>query len=438
MTAPVPPPRRLLDRLSLDESTTVADVLRRETTGGVLLLIAAVVAMVWANSALADSYETVRHTVVGIPGLLDLDLEHWASEGLLAVFFCVAGLELKREFVVGDLSDRREAVLPVAAAVAGMVVPAVFYLAINLAAPDGHPEGWAVPLATDIAFALAVLALVGERLPTALRAFLLSLAVVDDLLAILVITVAFTEQTDLLALGGAAVLLAGHGLLQWRRVRAWWVYVPLGLAIWFLVHEAGVHATVAGVAIGLLTRVRRDPDERLSPAEHAEHLMRPLSASVCVPLFALLAAGVSLSGDALAGLATSPVAIGVAVGLVLGKTVGVAGGAWLTTRLTGAELNPRLAWSDIVGVGMLAGIGFTVSLLLAELVLPGCTRTGRDRQGGGPRGVGAGSAARHGCCCGDGRRCMSPCTRRRPATRTATELRTSTRTAAPDAYGIGL
>jgi len=371
VTAPVPPPCRLLDRLSLDESTTVADVLRRETTGGVLLLIAAVVAMVWANSALADSYEAVRHTVVGIPGLLDLDLEHWASEGLLAVFFCVAGLELKREFVVGDLSDRREAVLPVAAAVAGMVVPALFYLAINLADPDGHPEGWAVPLATDIAFALAVLALVGERLPTALRAFLLSLAVVDDLLAILVITVAFTEQIDLLALGGAAALLAGHALLQWRRVRAWWVYVPLGLAIWALVHEAGVHATVAGVAIGLLTRVRRDPGERRSPAEHAEHLMRPLSASVCVPVFALLAAGVALSSEALAGLATSPVAIGVAVGLVLGKTLGVAGGAWLTTRLTGAELNPRLAWSDIVGVGMLAGIGFTVSLLLAELSFPG-------------------------------------------------------------------
>jgi len=358
--------RHVLHRLSQAEAATVADVLRRETTGGLLLLAATVVALVWANSPLADAYESWRSVVVGIPGIVELDLEHWASEGLLAVFFLVAGLELKREFVVGDLSDRREAVLPVVAAFAGMLVPAMFYLLVNLGA-DGRPGGWAVPVATDIAFALAVLALVGDRLPTALRAFLLSLAVVDDLLAILIIAVVFTEQLRLTALGGAVALLGAYAVLQNRRVRAWWVYVPLGLAVWLLVHEAGVHATVAGIAIGLLTRVRRDPGEDQSPAEHVEHLVGPVSASVCVPVFALFAAGVVLSGEAVTGLVTSPVALGIAAGLVLGKVVGVAGGAWLTTRLTRAELSPQLAWSDVVGVGLLAGIGFTVSLLLSDL-----------------------------------------------------------------------
>ncbi len=369
MPNPPAPARRAFDRLSLDEATTVSDVLRRETTGGVLLLVATVVALVWVNSPLDGAYETLRETVVGVPGVVELDLEHWASDGLLAVFFLVAGLELKREFLVGDLSDPREAVLPVVAAVAGMVVPALVYLAVNLAA-DGDLSGWAVPVATDIAFALAVLALVGERLPTALRAFLLSLAVVDDLLAIVIIAVFFTADLELSALLGAAALLAGYAWLQHRRVRAWWLYVPIGLAVWVLVHESGVHATVAGVAIGLLTRVHRDEGEGRSPAERLEHRLRPLSASLCVPLFALLAAGVVLSGDAIREATTSPVALGVAAGLVVGKVVGVAGGSWLTVRLTRAELSPQLAWSDVVGVAMLAGIGFTVSLLLADLAFP--------------------------------------------------------------------
>jgi Na+:H+ antiporter, NhaA family len=370
VSSPAARARQVFHRLSLAESTTVAEILRRETTGGMFLLAATVVALVWANSPVSDVYQSLREVVVGVPGLLELDLEHWAGEGLLAVFFLVAGLELKREFVVGDLSDRREAVLPVVAAVSGMVVPAGLYLLVNLG-PDGRPGGWAVPVATDIAFALAVLALVGDALPTALRAFLLSLAVVDDLLAILVIAVFFTDQVRLEALGGAVVLLGLYAFLQHRRVRAWWVYVPLGLVVWALVHEAGVHATVAGVALGLLTRVRRDPAEDRSPAEHVEHLVGPVSALVCVPLFALLAAGVTLSGDALTGLATSPVALGIAAGLVAGKVLGVAGGAWVTARLSRAELSPQLAWVDVVGVGLLAGIGFTVSLLLGDLSFSG-------------------------------------------------------------------
>ena len=370
MSTPAERARHAFHRLSRAEATTVAAILRRETTGGLLLLVATVIALVWANSPVSDAYESLREVVVGVPGLLELDLEHWAAEGLLAVFFLVAGLELKREFVVGDLSDRREAVLPVVAAVAGMVVPALLYLLVNSGA-DGRPGGWAVPVATDIAFALAVLALVGDALPTALRAFLLSLAVVDDLLAILVIAVFFTDRVHLEALAGAMALLGLFAFLQHRRVRAWWVYVPLGLATWGLVHEAGVHATVAGVALGLLTRVRRDPAEDRSPAERVEHLVGPVSALVCVPLFALLAAGVTLPGSALSGLATSPVALGIGAGLVVGKVVGVAGGAWVTTRLTRAELSPQLAWADVVGVGLLAGIGFTVALLLGDLSFSG-------------------------------------------------------------------
>jgi len=358
--------RNAFHRLSLAESTTVADVLRRETSGGLLLLVATVVAMAWANSPVADSYDQLRTTVVGVPGLLGLDLEHWAGEGLLAVFFLVAGLELKREFVVGDLSDRREAVLPVVAAVCGMVVPAVVYIAVNVG-DGGRPAGWAVPVATDIAFALAVLAIVGQRLPTALRAFLLSLAVVDDLLAIVVVAIFFTASINFPSLLIAIGLLAAFAGLQYLRVARWWLYVPLGLAVWFFVHDAGVHATVAGVAIGLVTRVRRDHDEHESPAERLEHRLRPLSASFCIPVFALLTAGVALSGESVTGMVTSPVALGVAAGLVVGKAVGITGGAWVAVRLTRAELSPQLAWSDVAGIGLLAGIGFTVSLLLAEL-----------------------------------------------------------------------
>ena len=369
MPTPATGARRLFGRLSLAETTTVTGILRRETTGGALLLAAAALALAWASSPLGGSYDDVRTTVVGVPGLLEMDLQHWAGEGLLAVFFLLAGLELKRELVVGDLSDRREAVLPVVAAVAGMLVPAAAYLALT-SALGGDRSGWAVPVATDIAFALAVLAIAGERLPTALRAFLLSLAVVDDLLAILVIAVVFTDGVSLVALAGAGGLLVAYAALQRRRVRAWWVYLPLGLGTWLLVHEAGVHATVAGVAIGLLTRVRADAGEGPSPAERLEHRLRPLSASVCVPVFALLSVGVPLSSDALGGLIESPVALGVTAGLVVGKVVGVAGGAWLTARLTRAELSAQLRWSDVVGVGLLAGIGFTISLLLAELSFP--------------------------------------------------------------------
>ncbi|HET9945426.1 MAG TPA: Na+/H+ antiporter NhaA [Actinomycetes bacterium] len=359
--------RRLLGALPRREQRFLADALRDETVGGALMLVAAVVAVLWASSPWSASYEELQTTVVGPAALhLDLDLATWAADGLLAVFFFVAGLELKRELVVGQLREPAQAVLPVVAALCGMVVPALVYLAVSASDASARP-GWAVPMATDIAFALAVLAVLGSRLPTSLRAFLLTLAVVDDLGAIVVIAVGFTEDLDLLALGGAAVLLVVYVGLQRARWTPWPVVVPLALATWALVHQSGVHATVAGVALGLATRVRADPGERTSPAERLEHRIRPLSAGVCVPVFALLAAGVEVDADTLQAAGNDLAAVGVVAGLVIGKFVGVLGGTWLTARLTRAELSSELAWRDVAALALLSGIGFTVSLLIADL-----------------------------------------------------------------------
>lgn len=233
-----------------------------------------------------------------------------------------------------------------------------------------------MPVATDIAFALAVLAVLGTSLPSALRAFLLTLAVVDDLFAILIIAVFFTSELNFLALGGAVIGLAVFWLLLRKGVHGWYVYVPLALVIWGLMYNSGVHATIAGVAMGLMLRCTRNEGESQSPGEHIEHLVRPLSAGLAVPLFALFSAGVSVSGAALGGVFTRPETLGVVLGLVVGKTIGIFGGTWLAARFTKAELNEDLAWPDVFAVAALAGIGFTVSLLIGELAFtsdPGLT-----------------------------------------------------------------
>lgn len=365
---PAPPASPLLARLPLPERARVLEVLREETVGGALLLAAAAVAVVWASSPWSAAYDALRDIVVGPAALhLDLTLQQWAADGLLAVFFLVAGLELKREVVLGQLRNPAEAVLPVVAAVAGMVVPAAAYLLVVLPSGDAAAaRGWAVPMATDIAVALAVLAVLGRRLPTALRAFLLTLAVVDDLGAVLVIAVAYTAGLAWVPLAGAVAVLAAYAAVQRLATVPWWLAGALGLAAWVLVHASGVHATVAGVAVGLLTRVRRDAAGH-SRGEHVEHVLRPFSAGFAVPVFALLSAGVSLSG---AGLRGDVAVAGVAAGLVVGKPVGVLAGTWLTVRLTRARLHPDLAWADLAGLALLTGIGFTVSLLLAELSFP--------------------------------------------------------------------
>ncbi|WP_055524662.1 Na+/H+ antiporter NhaA [Streptomyces graminilatus] len=373
MAAPRNANRKFLGRLSLPERTYVADALRTETVGGVLLLVAAITALIWANTPIKGSYEAVLDFHVGPAALgLDLSLQHWAADGLLAIFFFVAGIELKRELVAGDLRDPRAAALPVAAALCGMAVPALVYTLTNVTG-GGSLAGWAVPTATDIAFALAVLAVIGTSLPGALRAFLLTLAVVDDLFAILIIAVFFTADLNFAALGGALVGLAVFWLLLRKGVRGWYVYVPLALVIWGLMYNSGIHATIAGVSMGLMLRctTRTGDGEERSPGERVEHLVRPLSAGLAVPLFALFSAGVSVSGGVLGEVFTRPETLGVVLGLVVGKTLGIFGGTWLTARFTRASLSDDLAWADVFAVASLAGIGFTVSLLIGELAFVG-------------------------------------------------------------------
>jgi len=370
MTAPQPARRqRLFQRGSFLESSRVADVLRAETTGGLLLIAAATLALVWANSPWSQSYDDLGAITLGPESLhLHLSLDTWAADGLLAIFFFVAGLELKREFVAGDLRDPRRAALPVVAAVGGMVTPAIVYTAWNLGA-DGDLSGWAIPTATDIAFAVAVLAVISTHLPSGLRTFLLTLAVVDDLLAITIIALFYTDEVHPAWLLAAAVPIAVFAVLVQRRIWSAWLLVPLALAAWTCVHASGVHATVAGVVLAFTVPVlRSDGEPGPGLAEHLEHLVRPISAGIAVPLFAFFAAGVTIGGwDGLVTSLTDPVSLGIVTGLVVGKTVGVAGSTWLLARFTRAELDDELSWVDVLGMAMLAGIGFTVSLLIGEL-----------------------------------------------------------------------
>ncbi|MFI6243171.1 Na+/H+ antiporter NhaA [Micromonospora sp. NPDC050795] len=364
----------LFARRSWGETSRISGILRKETVGGALLFVGAVLALLWSNSPWAEGYQSLRDLRVGPAALhLDLSLATWAADGLLAIFFFVAGLELKREFVAGDLRDPRRAAVPVAAAVGGVVVPALLFVLIAAGAGDGAARGWAIPTATDIAFALAVLAVVGRLLPSALRTFLLTLAVVDDLLAIVIIAVFYTSDLAVGPLVGALVPLAVFGLLVQRRVRSWWLLLPLAAVTWVLMHESGVHATVAGVLLAFTVPVVRSaaaggPDAGPGLAEHFEHRIRPLSAGVAVPVFAFFAAGVTVGG--LAGLVaafTDRVALGIVVGLIVGKPVGIMAATWLVSRFTRADLDDGLNWLDVLGLALLGGIGFTVSLLIGEL-----------------------------------------------------------------------
>ncbi len=362
------PSKRLFARGSWPEVSRIGDVLRAETVGGALLVAAAAVALIWANSPWRESYTALGGLVVGPAALhLDLSLATWAADGLLAIFFFVAGLELKREFVAGDLRDPRRAVLPIAAAVGGMTVPALIYTAVNLATP-GAGVGWAIPTATDIAFALAVLAVIGSSLPSALRTFLLTLAVVDDLLAITIIALFYTDDLHVVPLLLALLPLAAFAVLVQWRVRSWWLLLPLAALTWALVHASGVHATVAGVLLGFtvpVIRRREGPGPGL--AEHFEHRWRPLSAGFAVPVFAFFAAGVTVVGGGAGAALSDTVTLGIVAGLVAGKAVGVLGATWLVHRFTRARLADELGWWDVLGLSLLAGVGFTVSLLIGEL-----------------------------------------------------------------------
>jgi NhaA family Na+:H+ antiporter len=377
-----PPAGHLFSRGSWPETSRIAAVLRKETVGGVLLLVGTLVALAWANSPWSAAYASLRDARVGPASLsLDLSLGTWAADGLLAIFFFVAGLELKREFVAGDLRDARRAALPVAAAVGGMAVPALIFVLVNLGTGAGALRGWAIPTATDIAFALAVLAVISTHLPSGLRTFLLTLAVVDDLLAITIIAIFYTSVLSVGFLALSLLPLALFGFLVQRRIRSPWLLLPLAALTWALMHASGVHATVAGVLLAFTVPVVRSsaaggPDAGPGMAEHFEHRFRPLSAGVAVPVFAFFAAGVTVGGfSGLVDSLSDGVALGIVAALVVGKTVGITAATWLVSRFTRAELDDELSWWDVVGLALLGGIGFTVSLLIGELAFgPGSVR----------------------------------------------------------------
>ena len=341
--------------------------LKSETTGGALLIGAALVGLLLANGPLSSAFFAIATTPIGIDELhLNLTVQEWAADGLLAIFFFVIGCELKHELVVGTLSKPRQAALPVAAALGGMAVPALLYLAVNQGGAPTALNGWGIPMATDIAFALAVLAVLGRGLPTGVRTFLLTLAVVDDLGAILVIALFYSAGLHVEWIAVAALLLAAFALAQRQRITSPFIYVPLALAIWYAVHAAGIHATIAGVALGLLMRVKKDRGETDAPVDRATARFHPISAGIAVPLFALFAAAVDLRSIDLSVVLSSPILLGVLVGLVVGKPIGILLAARLATAL-GAKLSDGVEWIDIALIGALAGIGFTVSLLISEL-----------------------------------------------------------------------
>jgi len=376
--------------------TVVGRFIGTEAAGGIALVIAAAVALAWANSPWNGSYDAFWHSRVTLGfGVfrIDEDLRHFVNDGLMALFFFVVGLEIKRELVHGELSDRRVAALPVFAAIGGMAIPALLFLAIAGGGERGH--GWGIPMATDIAFALGVLALLGSRVPSSLKLFLLTLAIVDDVGAIVVIAVFYSGDID-----AAALLSAGLGVAVWvalHRLRVDWppIYVGLAVATWYATYRSGVHATIAGVALALTTPTNRLgsfelarrwaqdlPDkpsagqvhqtaiitrQSVSPVEHLQELLHPATSFVVLPVFALANAGVRLQSDVFSGPGAVQVAVATAVGLLAGKFIGILAGAWIGTRLGLATRPLGTKWSHVAGAAALGGIGFTVSLFIVGL-----------------------------------------------------------------------
>ena len=378
-----------------------------EAASGIVLLLAAVVALVWANSPWDEQYFDLLHTEIGID--LDFivireDLQDWINSGLMTVFFFVMGLEIKRELVHGELSTPQRALLPAAAALGGMAVPALIFVAFN--AGGAGSDGWGIPMATDIAFALGVLSLLGRRIPFGVKIFLLALAIADDIGAILVIAIFYTDSLDFEALAVAGVVLAGILAMSRSGVRTINLYIGAGAILWLAVHESGVHATLAGVMLGLLTPARYfyNPEtftdmadglvrrfqsalathneeaqrgilEQIedliqgteAPLERMERALHPWVSFLIVPTFALANAGVVISGDVVSDALSSPISQGVVLGLILGKVAGIFGFTWLAVRLGLCELPRGARWRHILGVGLLGGIGFTVSLLVTDL-----------------------------------------------------------------------
>jgi len=345
----------------------IKDALKDETFAGALLMISALIAIVIANSSLSEWYFDLLALKIEIPFLaLNLTIAHWISDGLLAIFFFIAGLELKHELVHGSLSNKSQAIVPVVAAIAGMAIPVLIFSTL-LRGDSQALEGWAIPMATDIAFALAVLAIAGRRLPTEIRAFLLTVAVVDDLGAISVIAIFYSEKfsPDYFLLTIVALVL--FWLLHRIGKAHILISLPLALFSWWAMYKSGIHATVAGVALALLVPNKPRADDEISTAERCEAKVHPISVLLVIPLFAFVSAGVDIRDSGLIEGITSPISSGIIFALVIGKFLGILGATYLFTRFTRASLNENLKWSDVSAIGLLAGIGFTVSLLIVEL-----------------------------------------------------------------------
>jgi NhaA family Na+:H+ antiporter len=340
--------------------------LKTESAAGVILMAVALLAIVVANSPASPTYfATLKHYVLG------LSILHWINDGLMAVFFLLVGLEIKREFLDGQLSSWSRRALPGFAALGGMVVPALIYIAFNAGSPEAL-RGWAIPAATDIAFALGVLLLLGPRMPISLKVFLTALAIIDDLGAVIIIAIFYTAGLNILALAGAFAVFGGLCALNVRGHENLAVYILLGAVLWFLVLKSGVHATLAGVALALtipLKPSRAAPDNATSPLHRLEHALHPWVAFMIVPIFGFANAGVSFTGMGPSAL-LEPVPLGIMLGLFIGKQIGVLGCAWAAIRVGLADLPAHATWLQLYGVSLLCAIGFTMSLFIGLLAFP--------------------------------------------------------------------
>jgi len=345
--------------------STLRQFLDAEASGGIVLMAVATLAIVTANSALAEDYFHILHVYIG-----PLSLQHWINDALMAVFFLLVGLEIKREMLDGQLSSWSRRILPGAAAAGGMAVPALVYLYFNWSDPAAV-RGWAIPTATDIAFALGVLSLFGSRVPASLKIFLAALAIIDDLGAVIVIALFYTAELNLMALGAAALVLSNLFLFNRMKVRVLWPYLVLGAVLWVLVFASGVHATLAGVLLALTIPLKLTPGtpeatHAESPLHKLEHMLHKPVAFVIVPIFGFANAGVSFAGVS-AGVFSEPLTMGVAAGLLVGKLFGVLGTVAILVKLKLADLPAQASWGQMTGVAFLCGIGFTMSLFIGLL-----------------------------------------------------------------------
>ena len=348
---------------STRQPTMFRRFLDSEASGGIVLMVCAAAALLVANSPLAPAYFGALHTYVG-----GLDLLHWINDGLMAVFFLLVGLEIKREMLDGQLSSWPRRVLPGAAAVGGMAIPALIYVGLNAGSPETL-RGWAIPAATDIAFALGVLSILGRRVPTSLKIFLAALAILDDLGAVLIIAVFYTADLSMMFLGLSALTLAGLIALNRMRVMRLAPYLLLGALLWFFVLRSGVHATIAGVLLALTIPIivtPTEPESKDSPLHKLEHAITPWVAFLVVPIFGFANAGISFAGLSVSDL-LAPLPLGVAAGLFIGKQVGVFGFAAAAVRFGWADLPAHATWRQLYGVSLLCGIGFTMSLFIGLL-----------------------------------------------------------------------